>query len=413
MDGSPLTFSSVLSHLDAVAEDRIRDGKQAKNALSSLMRVVRMAMEGDSIVGSSPSSSSLASSAAAPFAPAALPIEAILGRLCYFANARDTAIRSAALRAARYVSIDRAAIAIVCRSRLVLSIVRSLEREQRYLWERIQALKLVKVMMERAPEILPMVILRSLVAIASYVAAPSGAATASSQAGNPTSKQGTGNAAAAAAAVGGNHAAGAPPTSTSSAASPSSPTHAISVDNMRRVALETLRTACHDVRLLPALKAAGVFPVLLDAAIVGAQTASDLDLSVQIICTLSGVCSDPASRRYLGPSDVMQTILSPFSAAAASGSAGGFQFPPDAVGGGDAEKGPLANAAAAAAGGAAAAAAAPMTTTAAAASANKQRGGKSVSANSNESISPITRQALAGTRHLFVTFCRSWVVRCS
>lgn len=116
----------VLAQLDEVAEDRIRDAKTAKALLAALIRAVRSGQRERVDV----------------------PVQRVLDRLCYYANARDTGIRSATFRTIRYVVVDREAAARLCKSRLVLSVIRSLEREPKYLWERVQALKVTKTIME-------------------------------------------------------------------------------------------------------------------------------------------------------------------------------------------------------------------------------------------------------------------------
>jgi hypothetical protein len=121
-----LLIDHVLTQLDSVAADRIRDAKSAKSLLTSLIRVVRSALSGG----------------------AAIPTSRILGRLCYYANARDTGIRSATFRAVRYAVVDSPGVAQLCQTRLIISIVRSLERDQKFLWERVQALKVVKLIIQ-------------------------------------------------------------------------------------------------------------------------------------------------------------------------------------------------------------------------------------------------------------------------
>jgi len=124
------TLHAVLGQLDAVAEDRIRDAKAAKSLLTALIRCVKAARKH-------------------PGAP--LPTQRILHRLCYYANARDSGIRSGTFRVARYVVVSEAAAVELVHTRLMLSIVRSLEREPKYLWERVQALKLARAIVEVRP----------------------------------------------------------------------------------------------------------------------------------------------------------------------------------------------------------------------------------------------------------------------
>ena len=74
-------IEELLRALDDVAAERIRDARTAKARLLSLIRAVR------------------AAGACAGAAP--VPVRRIAERLCYFANARDTTLRSGALRLAR------------------------------------------------------------------------------------------------------------------------------------------------------------------------------------------------------------------------------------------------------------------------------------------------------------------------
>lgn len=121
------TLLAVLTQLDTVAEDRIRDAKAAKSLLTALIRCVKAVRKHAAVL---------------------LPTQRILDRLCYYANARDSGIRSGTFRAARYVVVSESAAIELVHTRLMLSIVRSLEREPKYLWERVQALKLARAIVE-------------------------------------------------------------------------------------------------------------------------------------------------------------------------------------------------------------------------------------------------------------------------
>ena len=152
---------SCLSELDALAEDRIRDVRQARTSLSSLARALR------------------SECASQPLPP---PVQLlVLRRLCYFGNARDTEVRGATFRCARYALADAGGAEALLGERLVLCLVRSLEREARYGWEREQALRLVRALISLAPGAMPAALLRSLLAIAAI----SGAAESPTAATDP------------------------------------------------------------------------------------------------------------------------------------------------------------------------------------------------------------------------------------
>jgi hypothetical protein len=90
----------VLDQLGVVAEERIRDARAAKLLLGSLIRAIKAAHREQGATRAS--------------IAAAVPAARILRRLCYFANARDTSIRSATLRAVRHVVTDADTAALVC-----------------------------------------------------------------------------------------------------------------------------------------------------------------------------------------------------------------------------------------------------------------------------------------------------------
>ena len=142
-----MDIAGVLAEMTVVAEDRIRDSKRATQLLAALLRLVL----------------------AARAARAPLPTLAIVRRLCYYANSNGTIIRSATLRVLRLVAVDRGGALAVLGERLLLSLVRSLERPPAYVWERVQALRLARKLLSLAPDSAPPALLRCLQAIASYV----------------------------------------------------------------------------------------------------------------------------------------------------------------------------------------------------------------------------------------------------
>jgi hypothetical protein len=240
-------MNEILAHLDSVAEDRIRDARAAKSLLLQLIKAVK--------------------SAGRDGVP--LPVPRIVDRLCYFANARDTAIRSGALRTVRYLLVSAEAAVYVTSTRFVLSVVRSLEREPRYLWERIQALKVVRTLMDVAPASLPMAFLRSLVSIATYVPSVGPAAGPGSPSGGPGAAGREGFAPGGRAPGGGvvervDQAGAAGVGLQAPQAAAAQP--AALPDNLKRVALDTLRCAALNPVLLPRVASCGGLAALMDAA---------------------------------------------------------------------------------------------------------------------------------------------------
>ncbi|RYG48895.1 hypothetical protein EON67_07155, partial [archaeon] len=82
---SSITLEALLDRLNQVADDHIRDGKAAKALLSGLARALKSPHKLEGVT---------------------VPRSRIVSRMCYYANARDTGIRSEALRVARYVVVD-------------------------------------------------------------------------------------------------------------------------------------------------------------------------------------------------------------------------------------------------------------------------------------------------------------------
>lgn len=269
--------------------------------------------------------------------------------------------------------------------RMLLSMIRSLEREPRYVWERVQALKLARHCMCLAPSETPLALLKSLIAIASHTgvsessssslslssnAAVPGAAGGAANVG-PTATAGGGgragaNAGGAAGGGGGDAGAdgvgnGRPPVpggggaaaaaanpdgapggpdagaaaapqagmSSSYSSSSSAPNNA-GPDNLRGPALETIRCAAVTPELLPLVASAGGITVLIDALMetaVGSSAGgsgslanmhalplcpgqSPVNLVHALTFTLLRLMSDPASRPYVPPAPLLDSLAS-------------------------------------------------------------------------------------------------------
>ncbi|RKP05819.1 Rapamycin-insensitive companion of mTOR, middle domain-containing protein [Thamnocephalis sphaerospora] len=97
-----------------------------------------------------------------------LPVHQVLFGVRPYLNDRVTEIRAAALRAVRFAIVNATAIQMLRRLRIDIFIVQTLTRDQRFEWEREQAVKIVRVCMEvpNGPPCIPESILRALVAIA-------------------------------------------------------------------------------------------------------------------------------------------------------------------------------------------------------------------------------------------------------
>lgn len=256
-------FESLLARLATTADDRIRNISAATLTLGALMKAVKAARHD---------------------AARSIPTWRIVQRLCYFANARDTSVRSDTFRVVRHLIVDRETASFVIRERIVLCVVRALDREPKLMWERVQALKVARALLDHAPDLAPLVIIRALLAIATFSlsgVSGGGAAPASAQ---PQQRGGAqGEAGPAPMAMGrrpapgmlvdggGGGVFGDDAAAQSSAAAAAASEH----DPLRRVALDTLRAACLSPALLPRLAAAGVVSAL-NAAVI------DLAVSTQV-----------------------------------------------------------------------------------------------------------------------------------
>ncbi|KAI8055952.1 Rapamycin-insensitive companion of mTOR, N-term-domain-containing protein [Syncephalis plumigaleata] len=92
-------------------------------------------------------------------------------RSATISNDRVSELRASALRVVRQTMIHREAIQLLKDLQIDIFIVQSLTRDQRYEWEREQAIKLIRVCVEvpRGAEVIPESILRAMVAIAEQV----------------------------------------------------------------------------------------------------------------------------------------------------------------------------------------------------------------------------------------------------
>jgi len=80
----------------------------------------------------------------------------------------EQAIRSQALRTARYLTTNEQIIKSMLMLNMDLFISRALERDSKFLWERMQALKLIRQFMKLAPHLIPRSVVQSLVSIAEH-----------------------------------------------------------------------------------------------------------------------------------------------------------------------------------------------------------------------------------------------------
>jgi hypothetical protein len=79
---------------------------------------------------------------------------------------KEAAIRAQSLRCIRYCINDNSSALLMYKLNLDLFIVRGLERESRYMWERMQAFKLLKKLAQIAPSLITRSLMQSLLAIA-------------------------------------------------------------------------------------------------------------------------------------------------------------------------------------------------------------------------------------------------------
>lgn len=81
---------------------------------------------------------------------------------------KEQAIRSQSFRVMRYIIKDNVIVKVMWKLSMDLLISRSLERDSKFLWERMQALKLVRHLMTVDPTLIPRTIVASLVSIAEH-----------------------------------------------------------------------------------------------------------------------------------------------------------------------------------------------------------------------------------------------------
>ena len=286
MSSGSRVFESLLARLATTADDRIRNISAATLTLGALMKAVKAARHD---------------------AAGSIPTWRIVQRLCYFANARDTSVRSDTFRVVRHLIVDRETASFVIRERIVLCVVRALDREPKLMWERVQALKVARALLDHAPDLAPLVIIRALLAIATFSLS---GVTGGGAAPAPAQPQQRGGAQGEAGPVpmamgrrpapgmlvdGGGGVFGDDAAGQSSAAAAAASEH----DPLRRVALDTLRAACLSPALLPRLAAAGVVSAL-NAAVV------DLAVSTQVRGARAG-CPPPhptVRHQYPSPSSL-------------------------------------------------------------------------------------------------------------
>jgi len=93
------------------------------------------------------------------------PLLLILRSLCVD---RDQTIRSQTFRVLRYLATDAPTIRAMLSLNIDLLVSRSLERDSKYLWERMHALKFIRRMMAVDPSTISRSIVQSLVSIADF-----------------------------------------------------------------------------------------------------------------------------------------------------------------------------------------------------------------------------------------------------
>ena len=174
------------------------------------------------------------------------PIRALRGCIA----SPDTTVRGAALRALRYIVTSAAGVGELRACGAHLHALRALEREPKFVWERMQALKLVRHVLHLAPEACPRGLVRSLVAVALH-----------------------------------------------------------EPDNFRRVALETLRAAAVAPRCTPLVAQCGGVVAIVEAVL--DPTCKDLEMS--FVLSLLLLLNDPATRAYVHPALALERLLAPFT----------------------------------------------------------------------------------------------------
>ncbi|CAM9692595.1 unnamed protein product, partial [Phaeothamnion confervicola] len=108
-----------------------------------------------------------------PPAGEGLPLSRLIGGFREGMMRGESSMRAAVLRAVRrvlllYLVAGEASVEVLYQQRFDLLVVRSLERDQRELWERMQALKLVRRIMEIQPALLSAPLVRSVVAVSAH-----------------------------------------------------------------------------------------------------------------------------------------------------------------------------------------------------------------------------------------------------
>jgi Rapamycin-insensitive companion of mTOR, N-term/Rapamycin-insensitive companion of mTOR, domain 5/Rapamycin-insensitive companion of mTOR RasGEF_N domain/Rapamycin-insensitive companion of mTOR, middle domain len=142
----PTGIEEIKSSLNAISENLWEDQK-ARVVSQALLQIV-------DLTKLAPSFRDLTS------------IDALMKAVRYVVATKDRTLRSQAYRALRYMMRDEDTVADMLKVRMDILVARSLERDNKYMWERMQALKLIRAIMEVAPARMPRSLVQALVSVA-------------------------------------------------------------------------------------------------------------------------------------------------------------------------------------------------------------------------------------------------------
>lgn len=95
-----------------------------------------------------------------------VPVKTVLTNLRRIAADGERNVRAQAFRAIRYILVDRDCVKEFFSLNIDVFVARALERDEKYVWERMQALKLVRCIMHIDPSLMTRTILQALVSVA-------------------------------------------------------------------------------------------------------------------------------------------------------------------------------------------------------------------------------------------------------